>query len=119
MNIRLLVDMEWTYVNPACSALASAMMTVFNKDYPLACSTVQCYLKVRSVYKNIIKHLITVLLLIKGALETLKWENQVASHFGVCYGAKLVRGAYLEKENQVAPHMVCENYEETGKNYTR
>jgi hypothetical protein len=46
MHIRLLVDMEWTYINPACSALASAMMKVFNKEFPLACSTVQCYLKV-------------------------------------------------------------------------
>jgi len=36
MNIRLLVDMEWTYVNPACSAFASAMMKAFNKDFPLA-----------------------------------------------------------------------------------
>lgn len=115
MKIRLLIDMEWTYVNPACSALASAMMKVFNVDFPLACSTVQCYLKVSS--KNIILHLITVFS--QGALDTLKWENQVASHFGACYGAKLVRGAYLEKERQVAPHMVCENYEETSKNYTR
>jgi hypothetical protein len=115
MNIRLLVDMEWTYVNPACSALASAMMKAFNKDFPLACSTVQCYLKVYNLMlKKSCYHSFS-----QGALETLKWENQVASHFGVCYGAKLVRGAYLEKENQVAPHMVCENYEETGSNYKR
>jgi hypothetical protein len=71
-------------------------------------------------YKNILNISISQFIShCQGALETFKWENQVASHFGVCYGAKLVRGAYLEKESQVAPHMVCENYEETSKSYTR
>ncbi|XP_065351755.1 proline dehydrogenase 1, mitochondrial-like [Cloeon dipterum] len=98
-KIRIMVDMEWTYVNPACSALALAMMKIYNRITPAICSTVQCYLK--------------------GALETLEFERLAASRFGVCYGAKLVRGAYLEKEKQVAPHLVCNSYDDTSKNYER
>ncbi|XP_059479665.1 proline dehydrogenase 1, mitochondrial-like [Neocloeon triangulifer] len=99
VGVRLLVDMEWTYVNPACSAFASALMKIFNSESPAVCSTIQCYLK--------------------GAMETIIWERKVAEYFQVCYGAKLVRGAYLEKELQVAPDLVCQSYEDTCNNYER
>ncbi|KAF4529924.1 hypothetical protein B566_EDAN016554 [Ephemera danica] len=96
-DLRLTVDMEWSYVNPMCSVLASALMVVFNGRSPVVCSTVQCYLK--------------------NALATLAQEEQVARLSGVCYGAKLVRGAYLERERQVAPNVVCNSYQDTSKNY--
>lgn len=53
----------------------------------------------------------------KGALTTLQREETTAQLLGVCYGAKLVRGAYLERERQVAPHLVCDTYDATSHNY--
>ena len=46
-KIRLLVDGEFTYMNPGISAVALAMMVAFNKDKAIVCNTYQCYLKVR------------------------------------------------------------------------
>ena len=48
-KIRLLVDGEYTYMNPGISAVALSMMLAFNKNKAVVCNTYQCYLKVRLI----------------------------------------------------------------------
>ena len=45
-KIRLLVDGEFTYMNPGISAVALSMMLAFNQKKAVVCNTYQCYLKV-------------------------------------------------------------------------
>ena len=45
-KIRLLVDGEYTYMNPGISAVALSMMVAFNQKNSVVCNTYQCYLKV-------------------------------------------------------------------------
>ena len=48
-KIRLLVDGEYTYMNPGISAVTLAMMLAFNQKKAVVCNTYQCYLKVKSI----------------------------------------------------------------------
>lgn len=81
-KVRVLVDAEYTYMNPALSLLTMAMMKKFNKDSAWVWNTYQCYLKEsRSLL-----------------LEALK----MAKTEGFCLGVKLVRGAYMDKERKLA-----------------
>merc|ERR1712083_217273 len=77
-KLRLLVDGEYTYMNPGISALALGMMMAFNKEQPVIWNTYQCYLS--------------------ATLDNIKKDLAVAEAAGCCFGAKIVRGAYLEKE---------------------
>ncbi|XP_073345646.1 hydroxyproline dehydrogenase [Pagrus major] len=81
-KVRVLVDAEYTYMNPALSLVTMAMMKKFNKDGAWIWNTYQCYLKEsRSLL-----------------LEAL----QLAKTEGFCLGVKLVRGAYMDKESKLA-----------------
>lgn len=44
-KVRVLVDAEYTYMNPALSLVTMAMMKKFNKDGAWIWNTYQCYLK--------------------------------------------------------------------------
>ncbi|XP_069838339.1 hydroxyproline dehydrogenase [Dendropsophus ebraccatus] len=81
-GVRVLVDAEYTYINPALSLVTMAMMAQCNKDEPWIWNTYQCYLK--DSFKNLTQ-----------GLETAK-------SLGVCFGVKLVRGAYMDKERKLA-----------------
>lgn len=81
-KVRVLVDAEYTYMNPALSLVTMAMMKKFNKDGVWIWNTYQCYLKEsRSL-----------------VLEAL----QLSQKEGFCLGVKLVRGAYMDKERKLA-----------------
>lgn len=81
-RVRVLVDAEYTYMNPALSLVTMAMMKKFNKDSAWIWNTYQCYLKEsRSLL-----------------LEAL----QLSKTQGFCLGVKLVRGAYMDKERKLA-----------------
>ena len=56
-NIRLLVDGEYTYMNPGISAVTLAMMMAFNQKKAVVCHTYQCYLKVLQGFRTM--HAIT------------------------------------------------------------
>jgi hypothetical protein len=45
-NLYLLVDAEYSYINPGSSLVALAMMAVFNQNGPVVANTYQCYFKV-------------------------------------------------------------------------
>ncbi len=45
-GLKILVDAEYTYMNPGISAVALAMMVNFNTSSAVVGNTYQCYLKV-------------------------------------------------------------------------
>ncbi|XP_015665725.1 hydroxyproline dehydrogenase-like [Protobothrops mucrosquamatus] len=103
-GVRVLVDAEYTYINPALTLVTIAMMATWNTQKPWIWNTYQAYLK--------------------DTLERLKQDVAIAERLGVCFGVKLVRGAYLNKERKLAkekeyPDPVQPSWEATNKSYRR
>ncbi|KAM9506795.1 hydroxyproline dehydrogenase isoform 2-T3 [Salvelinus alpinus] len=101
-KVRVLVDAEYTYMNPALSLVTMAMMKKFNQDGAWIWNTYQCYLKEsRSLL-----------------LEAVRLS--ISESF--CLGVKLVRGAYMDKERKLAnsegwSEPVHESWEHTNDSY--
>nr|CAD7575603.1 unnamed protein product [Timema californicum] len=98
-DVHLLVDAEYSYVNSGCSIITLAMMAHFNQHSPLVANTFQCYFK--DSWKN------------------LNDEINISQQLGACFAAKIVRGAYLEKERCISPENVCTSHACTGENYNK
>ena len=76
------VDAEESWIQDAIDRLAAEMMARFNQERPIVYNTIQLYRKDR--------------------LDYLKNARRTARNEGYIYGAKLVRGAYMEKERERA-----------------
>jgi proline dehydrogenase len=72
------IDAEESWIQDAIDRIATEMMEKYNKEKPLVFNTIQLYRKDR--------------------LEFLKQSRREAAKNGYFYAAKLVRGAYMEKE---------------------
>jgi proline dehydrogenase len=101
-EVSLLIDGEESWMQDAADELVTNMMRKYNKDKPIVFNTLQMYRWDR--------------------LDYLKGLHQIAKEEGFHIGMKLVRGAYMEKENLRAeekgyPTPICASKEATDINY--
>ena len=102
IGVKMLIDAEESWIQPAIDEIAESLMEKYNKKTPLIYTTLQMYRKDRMIYmKNL-------------------YDKATKRNFKV--GIKLVRGAYIEKENLKAfklrkPSPICESKELTDQNF--
>lgn len=102
LKVRLYADAEETWMQTAADDLMEEMMRKYNKEEVFIFNTLQCYRWDR--------------------LEYLVQLHEKAKKEGFKIGAKIVRGAYMEKENSRAkrlgyPTPICESKEATDVNF--
>lgn len=81
-NLRFMVDAEETWIQEVIDDLVIDLMLKYNRDAPMVFITYQLYLK--------------------DGLERMKADFEKVSANNCFFGAKLVRGAYMEKERDRA-----------------
>lgn len=104
LEVLLLIDAEYTYLNPALRLISLAAMLKFNKKRPLVAYTYQNYLK--KCYSELVE------------------DVEFTARQGACFAAKVVRGAYMQSERRLATEKghedpVHENFEATTAMYHR
>ena len=101
-DIALLIDGEETWMQTAADDLCEEMMEKYNREKPIVFNTLQCYRWDR--------------------LDYLKSLHERAQKKEYKLGFKIVRGAYMEKENDRAiekqyPTPICESKQATDDNF--
>jgi proline dehydrogenase len=102
IGVKMLIDAEESWIQPAIDEIAESLMEKYNKKTPVIYTTLQMYRKDRMIYmKNL-------------------YNKATKRDFKL--GIKLVRGAYIEKENLKAyklgkPSPICESKELTDQNF--
>ncbi|MFA9191641.1 proline dehydrogenase family protein [Flavobacterium sp. FZUC8N2.13] len=101
-SVPVMIDAEESWMQEAADELLLEMMRKYNKEKAIVYNTLQMYRWDRMDY--------------------LKTIHQTAQAEGFFIGIKLVRGAYMEKENERAeeqnyPSPICASKQETDLNY--
>ena len=101
-GVPVMVDAEETWIQETIDLLALNMMRKFNKEKAIVYNTYQLY-----------RH---------DKLASLKHDHAIAVKEGFILGAKLVRGAYMEKERKRAaemgyPSLIQPDKQSTDKDY--
>ena len=104
LGVRLMVDAEQTYFQPAIDHATLHLQHKHNKLFPTIFTTYQCYLK--DMPTRVIS------------------DIHRAQKYGYLFAAKVVRGAYMKIENDRAaarnePSPICDTIDGTHANYTR
>lgn len=102
LDVSLLIDSEESWMQDAADDLVEQMMRKYNKEKPIVFNTLQMYRWDR--------------------MEYLKSLHRKAQEAGFKIGIKVVRGAYLEKENERAEEMgyptpMCPSKKATDENF--
>lgn len=97
-NVPIMIDAEETWIQKTIDELALDMMILFNKERLIVYNTYQMY-----------RH---------DKLADLKADHLVAQKAGFILGAKVVRGAYMEKERKRALDMGYPSPIQPDKNAT-
>jgi proline dehydrogenase len=101
-DIALLIDAEESWMQDAADTLCEEMMQLYNTRKAIVFNTLQCYRWDR--------------------LDYLKEQHKIARDKGYKLGFKIVRGAYMEKENDRAEEHgyrspICESKLATDTNF--
>ncbi|GGX02323.1 proline dehydrogenase family protein [Aquimarina muelleri] len=101
-DVALLIDGEESWMQDAADDLVTEMMRKYNKEKPIVYNTLQLYRHDR--------------------LEYLKKLHEEARVYDFKIGVKIVRGAYMEKENERAkekgyPTPICKDKQHTDENF--
>ncbi|AXP82480.1 bifunctional proline dehydrogenase/pyrroline-5-carboxylate dehydrogenase [Mariniflexile rhizosphaerae] len=101
-NVAVLIDAEESWIQDAVDALITQMMAKYNTEKPIVFNTLQMYRHDR--------------------LAFLRSEHEKATIGHYFLGYKLVRGAYMEKENDRAEEMgyespICKSKAATDDNF--
>ena len=101
-GMKLLIDAEESWIQPAINLIVEEMMALYNRESAIVHTTAQMYLKDKLSYLKELK-------------DKAKAEGFIA-------GVKLVRGAYMEKERQIAEEKgwndpICSSKEDTDINF--
>lgn len=97
-GLLFMIDAEESWVQVIIDEVARELMAKYNRDYPLVYNTYQLYCK--------------------DALGKLKRDASRALQGGYHLGAKIVRGAYMEKERERAEQMKYDDPIQVDKSST-